>query len=674
MQVIGGVLSSIRPTGGTPDRAAYLQAQLKGTTVTRAGGRFIFPPWTGDGNQGSVVMLSPQGDYSASWHPPTTVIPNLAFHMPISPLAIGLSFFINDPTGHFIDQLVVFYYPDSGINVPGVGGATMLSPNVEYEVDLAIVGTTLIFDVINVATGVSVLGLAPVITGATSGTTIYTPQSTVLTQSPLMITDPRFASVAQGGWLSNYIIWENFINGNPDDTVGPLGYWTKIWADSSRQEGQRMLKSLLVPKQYARTAVSDAQETIYEWQLNDGTSIAIPTVLTDMGEASVSRKLTPAIGPIGGAPTSLSIASPCVVNQRGHGFIVGDAVVITSTGALPTGLTAGNVYYVIAAGFTADSFQISATSGGSAINTSGTQTGQPGIFKSALISIATPGVVTLSNHGLNPGDGVSFATTGALPTGLSIATTYFVIPTGLTANTFQLSTYIAGAAINTTGSQSGGHTMTKTQVAPVGRTVTVSIATPGVVTDTGHPYTNGDAICLTTTGALPTGLVAQLTPYYVVNAVAGVSYQLAATTGGAAINTTGSQSGVHTATKVSMYVPVTVPKTGSGRVKIRGEVFLHGSNASAACDITLALRYGTSLYLFEKITTVDAGYATTPAVFGTVDGKFPFSAVLDVSGLVPGQTYNMQLQLKASTATATAQLRQSTSTATATYLESKPLP
>ena len=72
---------------------------------------------------------------------------------------------------------------------------------------------------------------------------------------------------------------------------------------------------------------------------------------------------------------TVSIASPAVVSKVAHGFVAGDIVVFSTTGALPTGLTAGTKYYVIAAGLAADSFRVSATYGGSAVNTSGTQSG-----------------------------------------------------------------------------------------------------------------------------------------------------------------------------------------------------------------------------------------------------------------------------------------------------------
>lgn len=76
-------------------------------------------------------------------------------------------------------------------------------------------------------------------------------------------------------------------------------------------------------------------------------------------------------------------------------------------------------------------------------------------------------------------------------------------------------------------------------------TVTITIASPGVVSATAHGLSTDDKITLTTSGALPTGLTAG-TVYYVKKIDAN-SFTLAATLGGADINTTGSQSGVQTA-------------------------------------------------------------------------------------------------------------------------------
>ncbi|TBB44218.1 hypothetical protein ELH49_09320 [Rhizobium ruizarguesonis] len=78
--------------------------------------------------------------------------------------------------------------------------------------------------------------------------------------------------------------------------------------------------------------------------------------------------------------------------------------------------------------------------------------------------------------------------------------------------------------------------------------VTMTIASPGVISWTAHGLAAGTAIKFSTTGALPTGLTAGTT-YYVVNPTTD-AFSVAATPGGSAIATTGTQSGVHTATTV----------------------------------------------------------------------------------------------------------------------------
>jgi hypothetical protein len=87
-----------------------------------------------------------------------------------------------------------------------------------------------------------------------------------------------------------------------------------------------------------------------------------------------------------------------------------------------------------------------------------------------------------------------------------------------------------------------------TIVTPTPQTVTITIATPGVLTLAAHGMANDTPITLATTGALPTGLVAGTT-YYVRNALTN-TFELSATAGGASITTSGSQSGVQTASIV----------------------------------------------------------------------------------------------------------------------------
>ncbi len=81
------------------------------------------------------------------------------------------------------------------------------------------------------------------------------------------------------------------------------------------------------------------------------------------------------------------------------------------------------------------------------------------------ITIAAPGVVTWSSHGLSTGTPVVFTTTGALPTGITSGTTYYAVV--VNANTFQIASSVANAiaatptVITTSDSQSGTHTGTR---------------------------------------------------------------------------------------------------------------------------------------------------------------------------------------------------------------------
>jgi len=76
------------------------------------------------------------------------------------------------------------------------------------------------------------------------------------------------------------------------------------------------------------------------------------------------------------------------------------------------------------------------------------------------ISIASPGVITFTAHGLVATDPVVFTTSGTLPTGIVAGTTYYV-KTVLTTDTFTITATPNGTVIDTSGSQSGTHTLFK---------------------------------------------------------------------------------------------------------------------------------------------------------------------------------------------------------------------
>lgn len=94
----------------------------------------------------------------------------------------------------------------------------------------------------------------------------------------------------------------------------------------------------------------------------DGTAVSRTTY------ADLYAALCPTLGTF-----TVTIASPAVVTLAGHGLQNGDRVRLFTTGALPTNLSANTDYYVKSAA--TNTFRLATTSGGSDINTAGTQSG-----------------------------------------------------------------------------------------------------------------------------------------------------------------------------------------------------------------------------------------------------------------------------------------------------------
>ena len=155
------------------------------------------------------------------------------------------------------------------------------------------------------------------------------------------------------------------------------------------------------------------------------------------------------------------------------------------------------------------------------------------------------------------------------------------------------------------------------------QTVTITLANPAVVTPTGTVPINGTPIVFSTTGALPSPLVAG-TVYWVINSGA-TTYQISATVGGTAISTNGSsQSGVQTTTiptasTTSGSTTVTIYDVGVGvqSVTFASNIVTVGTAASGATGIVptagtpvkflgsvpAALTAGTTYYVVNPTTT-----------------------------------------------------------------------
>lgn len=170
-------------------------------------------------------------------------------------------------------------------------------------------------------------------------------------------------------------------------------------------------------------------------------------------------------------------------------------------------------------------------------------------------------------------------------------------------------------------------------------TVTITIASPGVVSWAAHGLVAGDAVRFATTGSLPTGLVAGTT-YYVVSPTTN-AFSVAATPGGSAIATTGTQSGTHTAT---------APKFGGSIAEYvedrnydRSPVFYHTDPASylaaGAWGYTAGRNFDRSNYREAIRGRIDSGQAYTlklKTLPGVVAVNKPSAVIQAISGFVPG--------------------------------------
>lgn len=154
----------------------------------------------------------------------------------------------------------------------------------------------------------------------------------------------------------------------------------------------------------------------------------------------------------------------------------------------------------------------------------------------ATMTIATPCVVTWTAHGLNEGDPIVFTTSGALPTGLTAGTVYYV-GRSPAANTFNVSTTVANAAagtfIATSGTQSGTHTGTnRTRARGTGAGTTELQLKNGI-------WTNKNSITLynnsVSSGSISANQATYLGTFYcTANGQTGMAFEPSGASGGSA--------------------------------------------------------------------------------------------------------------------------------------------
>lgn len=237
------------------------------------------------------------------------------------------------------------------------------------------------------------------------------------------------------------------------------------------------------------------------------------------------------------SPTFTFTASGNLLTATAHGWLDGEQVQVSSSGTLPTGLTAGVRYYIVQA--LTNTFKLSLKKGGAPIITTAAGAGTH--------------TVTVSSHkvyeslvGSNVGNTPHKSPTQWLDMGNT--NRWKVFDTSITSKcenadsmsyTIQTKGRVDSVALlNTSASE--------TVISAVDQTATVTISngSPAVITWVGHTFTDGDLVRFTTTGALPTGLSVG-TFYYIVNATTNI-FNVSLTLSGTPINTSSAGSGVHT--------------------------------------------------------------------------------------------------------------------------------
>lgn len=275
-----------------------------------------------------------------------------------------------------------------------------------------------------------------------------------------------------------------------------------------------------------------------------------------------------------------AVAATDVITAVNHGFSNGDRILVDSAGTLPGGLANQTVYYVISA--TTNTFKLSTSSGGSAVNITDTGTGVHGAYSqfrvpdmrgasiigagtrtaalaydstiqtetnpalgqviiptsgASISSVSGNIIQTSAAHGLSNGDPIYF--TGTPPTGLTANTGYFTIVSDsthiLVASTYENA--IAGTAISLSSTTTGAALFACGYFnAPVNP--------PGWIT-------SGVAVALTSSGSAPTGLT--VGAYFAIVYASHLSRIYLASTAldgykGNAVAITGAGSGIQTLT------------------------------------------------------------------------------------------------------------------------------
>jgi hypothetical protein len=186
--------------------------------------------------------------------------------------------------------------------------------------------------------------------------------------------------------------------------------------------------------------------------------------------------------------------------------------------------------------------------------------------------------------------------------------------------------------------------------------VTISIASPAVIT-VPNTCVAGQAIVFATSSALPTGLTAGTTYYVISTGLSGTAFEVSTSAGGSAVNTSGSQSGVQSATAIytnattSYTAAITLPPVPPGFV-VPGHCVLFYQSTNTSGTITLAASVTSTSALLQVLNSAHTGSggATLADVATTVSATTATAISSTIGGGTANTTYEDRIDFTLTTA------------------------
>lgn len=397
---------------------------------------------------------------------------------------------------------------------------------------------------------------------------LTTTQGSELVTNGTFDTDSDWTKGNGGAGGSNWIIENNYARYEhykptfdaSDDTIVSASNDTITITGHRFEDGDEVIYNVPASPAYAIGGLTDGN-TYY---IVSKTTDTIKLAATSGGAAINLTFPTVTVDADDGAVVDISTDKVITSNT----FSNGDYIVYDNGGGNDiNGLTSGSSYYVVNA--TASEFQLSLTSGGSAIDFLAKDKITFDADDAAVVDVAANRIVHAS-HPFQNGDEVLYDVGGGVAIGgLTDATNYFVV--NRTGSGFQLSATSGGSAIDLTANNEASFDGDDAAV--------VDIANDKIVT--ANTFSDGDEVVYSAGGGVAIGGLTDGANYFIVSSSAS-EFQLAATSGGAAITLTANNS-------------VTIDSTDAAVVDVTNDKIVTANTFSDGDEVSYDAGGGTAI-------------------------------------------------------------------------------